>query len=213
MTEPVPEQALVSLPSSDKPERVYYTSKSDLQLYQAIIERPDVLESIDGRSVDPKALMGQVSYVAERLEHGFRLHCAAVGQESSTTGLRPTLHLEARFEPGAKGTQVALAFRYARTGWALQRVAGLALSTVLGAIWILLGSGALMDRVIFYGIFLLFVSPVVWRDLRSSSRRKQEQLALLNVVEGTYGGWALPEPSSERSPYRLSGGSGSDPAG
>lgn len=201
------DSALV-LASSSPPERVYYTSKREQELYQAIIQRPDVLESVDGRSVDPKALMGQVSYVAERLEHGFRLHCAAVGRESSTTGLRPTLHLEANFVSGAKGTQVDLAFRYARTGWALQRVAGLALSTVIGAIWILLGSGALMDRVIFYGIFLLFVSPVVLRDLRSSSRRKQEKLALLNVVEGTYGGWALPEPS-DRSPYRLSGGSGS----
>lgn len=199
--------------AASTPERVYYTSKSEQQLYQAIIERPDVLESIDGRSVDPKALMGQISYVAERLEHGFRLHCAAVGQESSTTGLRPTLHLEVRFDSGVKGAQVALAFRYARTGWALQRVVGLALSSVLGAIWIFLGSGALMDRAIFFGIFVLFVSPVVWRDIRSSGRRKQEQLALLNVVEGTYGGWALPEPSSERSPYRLSGDPGSEASG
>lgn len=209
MSEPeVQDKALVPR-TSEKAERVYYTSKSDQQLYQAIIERPDVLESIDGRSVDPKTLMGQVSYVAERLEHGFRLHCASVGQETSTTGLRPTLHLEATFEPGAQGTQVAVAFRYGRTGWALQRVAGLALSTIVGAIWIVLGSGAILDRVVFFGIFLLFVSPVVLRDLRSSGRRKQEQLSLLNVVQASYGEWALPEPSSERSPYRLSG-SGSD---
>lgn len=203
LSEPTPSTALVTQ-DGDVNSRIYHTSKRPDQLYRAIVEHPDVLESIDGRSFDPKALMGSVSYVAERRENGFCLYCAAVGQESSTTGLRPTLHLEVRFLPEPNGTQVALDFRYARTGWALQRVAGLALCTILGGLWVFLGSGALLDRVIFYCIFVLFVSPVVWRDLRSSGRRKRERLALLNVVEGIYGGWALPDPSAERSPYRLS---------
>lgn len=184
--------------------RVYYTSKTPEQLYAAIVDRPDVLETVNGRSSDLKALTNNVLYFAERREDGFSLHCAAVGQESSTTGLRPTLHLDAKFLEGQNGTQIDLDFRFGRTRWALQRVAGLALCSVLGSIWVILGSGALLDRIIFFGIFLLFVSPVVWRDLRSSGRRKKEQLALLNVVEGTYGGWALPDPSTERSPYRLS---------
>lgn len=184
--------------------RVYYTSKTPEQLYAAIVDRPDVLETVNGRSTDLKTLTNNVLFIAEHRENGFSLHCASVGQESSTTGLRPTLHLDAKFLEGQNGTQVELDFRFGRTRWALQRVVGLALSSILGSAWVILGSGALLDRIIFFGIFLVFVSPVVWRDLRSSGRRKKEQLALLNVVEGTYGGWALPDPSTERSPYRLS---------
>lgn len=202
MTEPEPQKAL-ELAQEGTLSRVYHTSKTPQQLYEAIIDRPDVLESIDGRSIDAKAFTGRVAYIAHRREDGFSMHCARVGQESSTTGLRPTLHLEATFVPGPSGTKVTLDFRYARTGWALQRVAGLALCSILGAIWVFMGSGALLDRAIFYGIFTLFISPVVWRDLRSSGRRKKEHLALLNTVEATYGSWALPDPASERSPYRL----------
>lgn len=203
MTEPESSQALAKS-ETQALSRVYLASKTPEQLYKAVIDRPDVHESIDGRSFDPKALMGNVSYIAHRREDGFSMHCAAVGQESSTTGLRPTLRLEVRFVPEPNGTRVSLDFRYARTGWALQRVVGLALCTVLGAAWVVLGSAALVDRAIFFGIFLLFVSPVVWRDLNTSGRRKKEQLALLNVVEGTYAEWQLAESDRERSPYRLS---------
>lgn len=198
--------AIATLQKPEK-ERVYHTSKSADELFEAVCSLPEVIESVDGRSSDIKALVHNVSYIVERLESGFRMHCAAVGKESSTTGLRPTLHLVAKFSPiPSGGTQVDLRFRYERTRWALQRVAGLALCTVLGGVWVALGSGVLLDRAIVFGIFLLFVSPVVFRDLRSSNRRRSEQLALLNLVQGAYGGWALPDPTVERSPYRLGGG-------
>lgn len=183
--------------------RHYRTSHSPQELYQKLIEQEGVLELASGPVLDARARAVPTRYVVEPQRDGFRVYCGEVGRESSTTGILANLQLCADFVEVGRDTQVNLRFVYRRSGWALQRVLGLGLTGLGGLLWVFLAAGgAFWDRALLYVAFLLFVSPVIVRDLRAKARRRQEKLALLNLVEGAFGQLALPEAESSPSPYR-----------
>jgi hypothetical protein len=138
----------------------------------------------------------------ETASNRFRVHLgppAARGQ--SGTGLLPLLYLEGTMRPFDGETVVDLHFVQARPAWAMQRWIGFLLTGSLGSVWVLIGGGVLLQRLLFFGMFLAILTPVVVHDLRKGRRSERDQLELLSLMQRILGPEALAE-GARRMPYR-----------
>ncbi|GEM_PF-4483063 len=136
----------------------------------------------------------------EDLLDEFRVHVgppAARGQ--SGTGLLKLLYLAGRLERTPAGTKVKLRFVYGRPTWAGQRRIGFLALLLFAGLWVFLGSGAMMPRVMLFGAFVLATAPVVLHDLRRGKQVQIEKRALLALFERTLGAGAL---GPSEGPYR-----------
>ena len=140
-------------------------------------------------------------FTIEIEEGDFRIHVgppAVRGQ--SGTGVAKLLYLRGTLEPSERGTTVDLRFELARPQWAMQRWIGFMLCLSLGLVWVFVGGGELMRRIIFYGVFASLVTPVAVHDIRRGKLLEGEKLKLLNLMERLLGAHTVGE--MPRGPFR-----------
>ena len=182
--------------------RRYHVALTPEEALERLAEQEGVESFARGEVPDFGGVGGTAEYTLEMGTRDFRIHCgppAARGQ--SATGMLRMLYIRGHMVPSGGGTRIELRFTYRRPRWALQRWVGFLMLASVGLAWVLVGPGLLAQKALLYGVLLLVLGPVVVHDLRRGDRLEQQRLALLNLVEHSFGPIEIDEPHPDE-PYR-----------
>lgn len=114
-------------------------------------------------------------------------------------GLTPTLHLDGEVEATDEGSIVRLSFGRRRSRQARTRALGFGSTLLFGLLWVALGNGALIDRALYIGAFLLVTLPVIFADRQRASALAEHAGELLSIAEAALGERII---CGDPSPYR-----------
>ncbi|PRQ07226.1 hypothetical protein [Enhygromyxa salina] len=182
--------------------RHYHVALTPKEVLERLSEQPGVKAYETAMMPDFGGLIEDAEYTLELGNPEFTMHCgppAARGQ--SATGMLRLLYLRGRMIATDTGTRVELRFAYRRPRWALQRWVGFLALGGLGLLWVLIGPGIIAKKAMLYGALLLVLGPVVVHDLRRADRIEEQRLALLNLIEHTFGAIQLDDATPD-APYR-----------
>ncbi|WP_052557678.1 hypothetical protein [Enhygromyxa salina] len=201
-----PDASLAVIPPARAPTRPaprhYHVALTPKEVLERLAEQQGVKAYETAMMPDFGGLIEDAQYTLELGEPEFTMHCgppAARGQ--SATGMMRLLYLRGRMIATEAGTRIEVRFAYRRPRWALQRWVGFLALGGLGLLWVLIGPGIIAKKAMLYGALLLVLGPVLVHDLRRADRIEEQRLALLNLIEHTFGAIQIDDATPD-APYR-----------